>query len=327
MKQKIRWGIIGLGKIAHSFAKDLQLVEEAELYAVASRSKDKAVDFGEAYGVRETFGSYEELFNCNEVDVVYIATPHMAHCDWSIKAMEAGKAVLCEKPLGVNSREVESMIEASGKNNVFLMEALWSRFNPSIAKVKELVDAGELGSVKYLHADFAFYALDRSEEGRLLNPSLAGGSLLDIGIYPIFLAYLMLGVPDRILSTTKSHSTGVEVQAAMILEYPGSMALLYSGLTSRSEMKAEISASRGSFYLHSRWHESQGYTIDRSGKQEYFELPTIGKGYSHEIMEVHECLRSGKTQSALWSHQNSLELVGILDQVRQQNDLLFPFEA
>ncbi len=327
MKQKIRWGIIGLGKIAHSFAKDLQLVNDAELYAVASRSKEKAEDFGSAYAVSRTFGSYEELFACKEVDVVYIATPHTAHCNWSIMAMEAGKGVLCEKPLGVNTREVEAMIAASEKNNVFLMEALWSRFNPSISKVKEIVDSRELGPVQYLHADFAFYALDRSEDGRLLNPSLAGGSLLDIGIYPIFLAYLMLGVPDSILSTTKSHATGVEVQAAMILEYPGCMALLYSGLTSRSEMKAEISSTRGSIYLHSRWHESQGYTIDRSGEQEYYELPTLGKGYSHEIEEVHRCIGAGKRESELWSHTNSLELMRILDQVRQENNLLFPFEA
>lgn len=184
----IKWGIVGAGNIAHSFSKDLALVDGGELTAVASRDIAKAKAFANEYGAHYTYGSYEELFESDTVDVIYIATPHTSHAKWSIAAMKAGHHVLCEKPLGANKSQVLEIIKVAKENNVFLMEALWSRFNPTIKKVKELVADGAIGDIGYLHADFAFYGLDRDESGRILNPELAGGSLLDIGIYPIFLA-------------------------------------------------------------------------------------------------------------------------------------------
>ncbi len=327
MEEKIRWGILGLGKIAHSFARDLQLAKDGVLTAVASRSLEKATEFGKEYRAEFAYGSYEELLGSGAVDVVYIATPHTSHAAWSIKAMEHGKHVLCEKPMGVNAAEVAQMIAAAKSNGVFLMEALWSRFNPSIRKVKSLVDEGAIGELRYLRADFGFYALDRDPAGRLLNPDLAGGSLLDIGIYPVFLAYLMMGQPQRIQSAVKTLDTGVEVQAAMLFDYPKSQALLYSGLTSRTEMKAELSGTAGSFYMHPRWHEAQGYSREIEGALEAFELPTLGKGYTHEIAEVHSCLKAKKRESDLWTHRNSLDLIGLLDTIREQNGLVFPFEG
>jgi len=326
MGNKIRWGIAGPGNIAHKFAKDLQLVEGGHLTAVGSRSMDRAKSFAEEYNAAYSYGSYEELFQSSEVDVVYIATPHNHHVKLALMAMENGKHVLCEKPAGVNTSEGKSMIEAAKKNEVFFMEALWSRFNPAIKKVKELVDQNEIGKVGYLNADFAFYALDRDESGRVLNPNLAGGSLLDIGIYPIFLAYLILGKPQEIFATSKFHKTGVEVQTAMIFDYPEAQAVLYSGNTTNSEMKAEISGSRGSFFLPPRWHEAQGYSLEKEGESQNHELPTTGFGYSHEIIEVHECLKSGKTQSDFWSYQNSLDLIELLDKVRAKAGITFPFE-
>lgn len=326
MSEKIRWGIVGLGKIAHTFAKDLALVPQAKLSAVASRNLEKAKAFGAEYQSELTFGSYEDLFDSTDVDVVYIATPHSSHRDLAIKAMKSGKHVLCEKPMGVNAEEVQLMIEVAKEEKVFLMEALWSRFNPTISTVKNLIQAGEIGDLKYLHADFAFYALDRAEEGRLLNPALAGGSLLDIGIYPIFLAYLLMGRPESILSSTKKHSTGVEIQTAMIFQYPEAHALLYSGLTSNSEMKAEISGTKGTIYLHPRWHETEGYSLEKEGKTENVQIPKTGKGYAHEIMEVHYCLDHGQLQSQSWSHEDSIELVKLMDEVRRQSGIIFPFE-
>ena len=327
MDKKIGWGIIGLGNIAQKFADCLTLVPEAELIAVASRSITNAEEFGNRNSSKYYFGAYEELFACDEVDVIYIATPHTSHENWSIQAMNAGKSVLCEKPLGVNKMEVENMVSAARKNNVFLMEALWSRFNPSIVAVKNKVDAGVLGDIRYLHADFAFYALDRPTEGRLLNPDLAGGSLLDIGIYPIFLAYLMLGKPESIKSAAKFYKTGVEIQVSLLFEYPGAMAILYSGLNSSSEMKAEISGSKGSIYLNPRWHEAAAYTQEINGNSETHALPMKGKGYEYEIMEVNKCLREGRKESTLWSWSNSLDLITIMDEVRSQNQIKFPFES
>lgn len=320
------WGIIGAGNIAHSFSKDLRLVEQGRLMAVASRSLEKAKAFAKEYNAPLAFGSYEELFKCEEVDVIYIATPHMNHAELSIAAMQAGKHVLCEKPAGVNKNEVLKMVKAAKEHHVFFMEALWSRFNPTIIKVKELIENGTIGNVGYLHADFAFNAMGRDEDGRLLNPHLAGGSLLDIGIYPIFLSYLILGIPKDIKASVNFYKTGVEVQTSMIFDYGNAQAILYSGLTSDSEMKAQIAGSKGSIFIHPRWHEATGYTLEKDGEQSVNEIGKLGKGYTYEIEEVQKCLSDKKLESTLWSHQNSLDLIALMDTVREQTGIVFPFE-
>ncbi|MEM7380177.1 MAG: Gfo/Idh/MocA family oxidoreductase, partial [Bacteroidota bacterium] len=294
---------------------------------VASRSKEKAEAFGEKFNATHRFGSYVEMFSSDKVDAIYIATPHTSHEALAVQAMDHGKHVLCEKPFGINSAEVQTMLAASKRNNVFLMEAMWSRFNPSIRKAKDLVDSGELGEIRYLHADFAFYALNKEEDGRLLNPQLAGGSLLDIGIYPIFLAYLMLGKPKNIQASSQFYHTGVEIQTSMIFDYENAQAILFSGLNSKSEMKAEISCQKGSVFIDPRWHEAQGLSQELDEQITQFDLPTTGKGYSHEIEEIHSCLAKGATQSDLWSHQNSIDLMELLDTVRQKSGIRFPGES
>ena len=326
MREKIRWGIVGLGNIAQKFADDLKLLTEAELIAVASRDIEKARNFGTLNNAKYAFGSYQELFDCEDVDVVYIATPHTSHAALSIEAMKQGRNVLCEKPMGINRGEVEQMITVARENKVFLMEALWSRFNPSIRKVKDLLDDGLIGDIAYIHADFAFFALDRDENGRLLNPALAGGSLLDIGIYPIFLAYLILGYPEKILATSKIYKTGVDIQTSMIFEYANAQAILYSGLTSDSEMKAQISGSDGTVYLAPRWHEAEEYSIEKNGQVEKVRLPKKGKGYEYEIEEVHRCLKNGALESNYWSLKNTTDLISIMDDIRNQTGVVFPFE-
>ena len=326
MKDKIRWGIVGPGKIAHSFAKDLALVEGGELTAVASRSLERANEFADEYGAEHRFASYQALFESDAADVLYIATPHTSHCELTLAALNSGKAVLCEKPAGIDADEVKTMIAAAKANKAFFMEALWSRFNPSIVKVKELVESGQLGDIAFLNANFGFYALDRPEDGRLLNPDLAGGSLLDIGIYPIFLAYLILGKPDNIEAASLFYKTGVEIQTSMIFEYPHAQATLVSGLRSKMQGQAEISGTKGSAFLHDRWHETQGYSLEMDGKMTDFDLPTIGSGYSYEIEEVHKCLKKGLIESEMWSWQNSIDLINLLDEVRNITGTTFPFE-
>ena len=326
MSADIRWGIAGLGSIAHTFAKDLALVQGGKLMAVASRNLQRSEEFAAIYGATHAYGSYDELFASNNVDVIYIATTHNHHEALSIAAMNNGKHVLCEKPLGVNLRQVKNMTACAEKNKVFFMEALWSRFNPSIQKVKQLVDSGVIGKIGYLHADFAFYALERKEESRLLNPDLAGGSLLDIGIYPIFLSYILLGLPKKIQSSSKFYKTGVEIQTTILFDYDEAQAMLFSGLTSKSEMRAEIAGSKGSIYIHPRWHETQGFSIEINGETETLSLPTLGKGYTYEIEEVQKCLSENKLQSDLWNHKNSIDLITLLDQIRTQNSIKFTFE-
>jgi len=323
----VRWGIVGAGNIANSFAKDLALVAGNRLCAVASRSLDKARDFADTYGAEHAFGSYGELFKSDVVDVLYIATPHTSHAELSIRAMDHKKHVLCEKPMGVNGDEVKQMLATARENTVFLMEALWSRFNPTIKKVKQLIEEGEIGTVAHLKADFAFYGLDRDESGRVLNPDLAGGSILDIGIYPIFLSYLILGMPKSITAQAHFHKTGVETQTAMIFEYENAQALLFSGLASNSEMKAEIGGSAGSIFINPRWHEATGFSIKKGSEIIEVELGKLGKGYTYEIEEVARCIGEGRLESTLWSHKNTEELCGLLDLVREKAGVRFPFET
>ena len=323
MSQKIAWGIVGLGNIAAKFAADLRLCPDARLAAVASRDYRKAASFAREYGAEKAYGSYADLFEDPAVEAVYIATPHSFHLSHTLSALEAGKHVLCEKPLGISATEVTQMLEAAAANGRFLMEALWSRFNPSIREAYKTLRKGELGNISYLHADFAFPALDRDPEGRLLNPELAGGSLLDIGIYPVFLAYFLLGIPEEISVSARFHTTGAEKQISLIFDYPEARALLYSGFTSRSEMKAEISCTKGSIYLRPPWHEAQAFEVHREGGTQVVEHPLKGHGYTYEIEEVHRCLQAGKTESALWSWQDSLALHRLLDKIRARAGITF----
>ena len=321
---KVKWGIIGCGSIAHKFASDLALIDDAELTAVASRALDKAKAFAQTHQSTKAYGSYEELFLDSDIDIVYIATPHNSHAALSIKAMDSGLHVLCEKPLAINKNEVTKMIETSRRTKKFFMEALWTRFNPNIVAIKKHIDNGEIGQVKYINADFTF-KLDKPLDSRTLNLELGGGTILDIGIYPAFLSYILLGKPNEILAKSNFHEvTKCDIQTSMIFHYKEAQAILYSGFISESDKIARISGTDGQIYIHDTWHVAQGYTLVKNGQKEKFNLPTIGIGFSHEIIECHSCIRENKIESQHWSHQNSLELISILDDVRKQVGLKYP---
>jgi len=319
--------MIGLGQIARSFANDLKLVPEAELYAVASSSASRASDFAQDYDCEKSYGSYQELFQDPAVDAVYVATIHTTHCDLSIEAMNYGKPVLCEKPVAINKEQALKMIQVSQENKVFFMEAFWTRFNPSILKIEELLEQGAIGKIRYVHADFTFYALKHDPSSRLLNVELGGGSLLDVGVYPMFLSYLLLGVPRQIQAQSQFFETGAEIQTSMIFQYEGAQALLYSGFASNTEMKAKIGGEHGEIYINPMWFQTQGFQLVKNGESEAYDLPTLGQGYAHEILEVHACLRNGQIESRKWSHQNALDLIGMVDDVRQKAGIEFPFET
>ncbi|WP_445382319.1 Gfo/Idh/MocA family protein [Robiginitalea sp. IMCC43444] len=327
MADKINWGIIGLGRIARKFAENLQLLPSARLAAVASRDIDKAIGFASEYGAAKAYGSYKELLEDKAIEVVYIATPHTFHLEHSLMALHSGKHVLCEKPLGINARQVAELQKAASQTRLFMMEALWSRFNPSIREILQRVKSGQLGKPAYLRADFAFPALDRDPSGRLLNPELGGGSLLDIGIYPVFLAYLFLGVPDEIKTVTHFGPTGIEQQIGMVFKYPQAVALLYSGLSSRSGLSAEISGTLGSIYLHPPWYKTDGYELQIGEERSQVSLPAQDNGFLYEIEEVHHCLQNRQRESNLWSLEDSHNLLGILDRVREASGIAFPGES
>lgn len=326
-----RWGIVGLGKIARHFIHDLQLIDNVKIGAVASRTLEKAKIFAAEYGVPKAYGSYADLFADPDIDIIYIATPHDSHAKISIEAMNAGKHVLCEKPLGVNRKEVVEMVATAQKNQVFLMEAFWARFNPSIQAVSELIKNGAIGDVNYINVDFTYYRED-TPDSRMLNMDLAGGSLMDMGVYPCFLAYLIFGKPEQILAAARFHETGADLQTSAIFKYKNGMANVMSGFASESDMVAKIYGTKGRIYLNRTWHETESYTIEMGNKadgnytSETINLPTKGKGFTYEILECINCLQNGEVESKLWSHQNSLDLLSITDEIRNQIELKYPFE-
>jgi predicted dehydrogenase len=323
----MNWGIIGLGRIARLFAEDLRHIEDGTLLGVASTSLERAEVFAAEFDVPSYYGSYPELFADPDIDIVYVATYHHTHCALAIEAMNAGKHVLCEKPVGMNRNEALQMIRASEENKVFFMEAFWSRFNPSIRKAKSLIDKNEIGSLRYLNAEFTFHVLDSDPKGRMLNTALGGGSLLDMGVYPIFLSYLLFGKPQEVKAQSQFHETGAEIQTSMLFQYENAQAILYSGFASNTDMRAKIGGEKGEIFIEPIWHEAQGLTLRNNGKETYMALPTLGKGFTYEIKECHFCILNGKIKSDIWSHLNAIELISIVDQVRKKAGITFPFES
>lgn len=315
----IRWGILGLGRIAHKFVQDLLTVEGAHLHAVAASDPSRADEFGAQYGATYRYGSYDQLLTCRDLDVVYVATRHVYHRDNTLMLVQAGIPVLCEKPFGMDAGEVAQMVQAARSKRVFLMEALWSRFMPAILKAKELVDAGAIGRVRMVRADFGFQA-PPNPDGRLFNKALGGGSLLDIGIYPLFLSYLMLGKPALVRAAATFGDTGVDEQCGMTLTYnDGAMAILDSTLLVKTDMVGIIAGETGTIRIHGRFHESKAVTLEREGHDaEQFAFERQTHGYEYEIRHVMQCLNDGRTESPLWSPTNSEDLIGLLDAVRTQ---------
>ena len=322
---KLRWGIIGLGKIAHKFVKDLLLIDTCELVAVASRSIEKAEEFGRTYGASNSYGTYEALFKDENVDIVYIGTPHNSHMTYALEAMQNGKHVLCEKPLAISRNQVEKLVQTARAQNVFLMEAFWTRFNPTMEEVLAKVKGGEIGEVNYINADFCFYR-DADPGSRLLNLDLAGGALLDVGVYPIFLAYLILGYPKEVLAAAVKHETGADLQTAAILKYDSGLANVTCGFRSASDMVAKLYGTEGKIFIDKVWHESEGYRLEKDDQVEAFHLPKNGKGFTYEIRECVHCISEGRIESEKWSHQDSLNLISICDEVRRQIGLEYTNE-
>lgn len=324
MSAPVRWGIIGPGNIARKFAEDLKLAEGAVLQAVASRDAARAKAFGKDFGAIKTYGSYEALAKDPEVDIVYVATPHVFHYPHSMLCLQNGKAVLCEKPFGMNAREVEAMLAEAKARDVFIMEAFWTRFIPGIQKTLELIESGAIGNVEYVRADFGFVG-DTDPKKRVYDKALGGGSLMDVGIYPIYLALLLLGVPDTIDASALFSSTGVDTHCIMMFDYEkGQKSILESSVIEQTPTEALIFGSKGMIRLHRRFHHTQKITLELHGKEpESTEVKYKGNGYYHEIVEANECLRKGKKESEGMPHAMSLDLIRTLDRVRKKIGLAY----
>lgn len=316
--KRIRWGVIGPGKIAHPFVKDLLLSGEGIVTAVAGRTPERTKAFCELYAIEKMHTSPRALAESNDVDVVYIASPHSSHYEHALSCLNAGKAVLCEKPLTMKVDHTQSLIQASKKNQVFLMEALWSRFLPSIATALRLVHEGTIGDLLHIHADFGFSA-PYNPSSRLYDPTLGGGCLLDIGIYPVFLAYALKGMPTNIRARSQKAANGVDDAIAIIMDFGNScMATLEATFRTDTECRAQIAGSKGRLLLPGRWHEGTTLIEELNGqspKTRHF--PRKFHGFLHEIEETHRMLRNGGTESPYWTHDDSLNISKLLSTIHE----------
>jgi predicted dehydrogenase len=317
-KKKINWGIIGLGNIARTFAHDLQLVDEAIICGVASRNEEKAKAFAREFDASRFYGSYEALAADRAIDVVYVATPHPMHFEISMLCLQHGKHVLCEKPLGMNAFEVKTLLEEARKRKLFLMEGIWTRFIPGTIKVLQLIEEGAIGDIVSLQADFGFKG-EYNPTSRLFSKELGGGSLLDIGIYTVYLSLLLLGMPSDIKAMARMAPTGVDGFCAMLFDYPNkAKAVLQSSFETNTPIEAAIYGSLGSLKMHSRFHHTRKISLCRQGAPEKtIDIDYRGNGYVHEIEEVHRCLNNHWHESPLLPLQTSLDLTSILDGVKE----------
>ncbi|HSF45175.1 MAG TPA: Gfo/Idh/MocA family oxidoreductase [Chitinophagaceae bacterium] len=318
---KIRWGILGCGRIAGKFASDLLLVKDAELVAVGSRSREKAASFAEKYPAPHVHGTYEELVSDPDVDVIYVASPHSHHHEHTLLCLRHNKAVLCEKAFAINARQAEEMITEAHNRKLFLMEALWSKFLPHFNMVGSMISEGKIGTIRSMQVNFGFKPVEPVPQ-RIFDPALGGGTLLDIGIYNVFFVLTFMGVPDRIQALMTPARTGVDEQLAVQFSYKnGGLAQMLSSFSSNLATEADIAGDNGRIRLLNRFYEPS--TTIQYFPDKYDSLQTIpfskegGWGYQYQVRHVHECLRQGLIESPVMTHQNSLELMQVMDRVRE----------
>jgi predicted dehydrogenase len=326
--KKIRWGILGCGKIARKFAADLRLVEDAELIAVGAREQSSAASFAKDFHAHYVHGSYEALVTNPEVDVIYVATPHGLHHEHVMLCLKHKKAVLCEKAFAINYRQAKEMIDFANEQNTFIMEAFWTRFLPHYFKMKELIALGKVGTIKYLNAEFGFIPT-LPFPARLYEPALGGGALLDIGVYPIFLALDLLGRPDHIDAVMTPASTGVDEQCAITFTYNnGAIAQLFCSFSSNLATGADVAGDQGRIRLTHRFHGPTTVLEYYPGIVDTREIVPFekasGNGYEYEARHVNECLRMNIAESPVLTHDLTLLLMQTLDVIRAKAGIKYP---
>jgi predicted dehydrogenase len=325
-ERPIRWGILGTGRIAELFVQGLAVLPDAEVVAVASRAPETAEAFGERFGVPRRHGEYAALAADEEVDVVYVATPHSVHRDATLLCLDAGKAVLCEKPFALNAAEAREMIAAARRHGLFLMEAMWTRFAPAMVELRRLLADGVLGDVRLLTADLG-WRFDPDPRHRLYDPQLGGGALLDLGVYPVSLASMVLGNPSAVSAVATLAETGVDAQTAVLLRHPGDrLAVLSCSMQAALPIHAAIVGSEARVEIRN-WYNPGGFVLRRDGADpERFAFSRAGNGMEYEAAEVGRCLRAGALESAVMPLDETLTIMRTLDRVRAQIGLRYPGE-
>jgi predicted dehydrogenase len=324
---EFRWGILGTGGIAKAFARDLSFFNNHIVQAVGSRSSEKATDFALEFPGCTPYGSYEELVADPMIDAVYVATPHPQHVTNTLLALNAGKPVLCEKPFAVNAVEAKAMVASARANNVALLEAMWTRFLPHIAQVRELLASGVIGEIVNVEADHGQYLIDH-ENPRLTEPSLAGGALLDLGIYPVSFAHMVLGAPARITATGVLTEKGVDSQTSTIFDYEnGAQAVLTTTLITGTPCRATIAGTLGRIEIDRTFYNPANMRlVMQDGTTTEYPNTYKGHGLREQAAELERMVRNGEIESPLLTHKMSIEILQSLDEIRNQIGLRYPFE-
>ncbi|WP_257455705.1 Gfo/Idh/MocA family protein [Archangium lipolyticum] len=357
MRNTIRWGILGTGRIAGLFAQGLREIPDARLVAVGSRSRQSADAFAREHGAARAHGSYEELVRDAEVDVVYVATTNNAHRDNCLLALEHGKAVLCEKPFTLDAAEATAVVEAARARGLFCMEGMWMHCVPVMRELESLVRQGAIGDVRMLTAQLGF-PVEFDARHRLFDPALGGGALLDLGVYPLALALRLMGKPTRITSQAVLGKTGVDEQCTVLLEFPeGRQAAITTSIRNRTTNDAALMGTEGMIHLHEPIYRPETLSLVRAPRQggartasrvrgyaerlgldriarhprvrdvrELLQLVraervtsrVLGNGYAHEALEVMRCLREGLKESPLMPLDESVELMRTVDAIRRE---------
>lgn len=338
MSKKIKWGIIAPGGISEKFATGINASNNGELYAVCSRNIAKAESFIKKFGGVKAYDSEKAIASDPDVDIIYISNPHPFHLNSALNCLNSGKPVLCEKPMTVNAKGTKVLVEAARKNNVFLMEAMWTRFLPAICKVREILSSGIIGDVRLVTADFGMKINGIELTSRLFDPALAGGALLDVGIYPLALCSMVLGKPTRIQSSAYLGRTGVDEQFTALLDYEGgAMSTISGAVDTQTSHNAWIYGSKGSIKIKAPWWGGEHLSLYRLdpeaeagacnyGDEEIIDLPYEANGYNCEAEAVANMILDGKKESEIMPLDETIELAETMDILRGQWGLKYPFE-
>lgn len=324
--QKIRWGIAGPGNIANKFAKAIKNIHEAELAGVASRSYEKGKAFADTYGIENVFSNYEEMAASDKIDAVYISTIHPFHKSCAELFLNNGKHVLCEKPICVNQNQAKELFECAKRNGKFIMEAMWTRFLPAIRETKAMIDRGEIGKVIALEADFCYRETPESC-AILFDNSIAGGALLDVGIYTLNLSSYLFGNSPEKITAVSYNENGVDIHTQMTLKYPdGVISNLSCAIGVQKPETAFIYGTDGYIKLPA-FYGAQEIILCKEGEEKVIKKTSLGEGFEEEIIEVCNCISNGKTESGIMPHTESLLMLSQMDEIRNQIGIKYPLEG
>jgi len=322
----VRWGVLATGGIAEKFATDLALVPDQSLAAVASRRQESADEFATRFGADHAHGSYQALLEDPDVDVVYVATPHGRHLEDVEACLAAGKHVLCEKPLTLDAADARRLVDDARSRGLFLAEAMWMRANPAIRGAVDAARSGACGTLGSVRADLGFVA--PKDKARLWDPALGASALLDIGIYPITFAHLVLGTPDTISAAGTLTDRGIDVAGGATLTYAsGAVASVSWNQTAATDSRASIAGDAGRIEIDAQFHHPDAFRLITATGEERVDLPRSGSGLFHEIVEVGACLRAGRTTSGVLTVDGTLEVLRTMDTIRRQLGVDHPRQA